>query len=616
MRFTRHLSIVLALGLGACAGDDGIDPPIEDDNFGLDAIDGYLGAPDNSTLATEAKFDQVLPAQFDLVATQSGVKSQGSRGVCSIFGSIALMEHLYISEGTIANPDFSEQFLQWSAKSELGSFPNTGGSSARSNIQALNQYGTVEEADWAYESSPWGTSDDEACTGDSQPTRCYTNGEPPAAALMAQRWTIPRGRWINSSPESIKAHMFNTNTAVQAGGDFFYQAWIHGGSLLPRYTGYREHGYVLAPNAADIESSNTHRAGHSFLLVGWDDELEVQAVDAEGNLAVDEAGEPIMQKGFFLFKNSWGTGWATSNPHGAGYGWIAYEYVEDHLSAYASGLPELMLAEACGDGVDNDRNGLADCADPACSSDRSCMDPAGSYSSTETVAIPDNDPTGASSTIEVAEGGTISGLSVDVDITHTYRGDLTVTLSKGSTSVTLVANEGAGADDIVESFDVSDFDGEDAAGTWTLTVVDSANADTGNINGWSLTITRCAGGDCDSTPETSTFMNETLAVIPDDDATGATSSIEVGESATINAVRVTVNLTHPFMADLTVSLEKDGTTVELMSEEYVEDTMLVRTFTVDDFNGGDMAGTWNLNVVDTAPADEGTLNGWSLEVTH
>ena len=97
-----------------------------------------------------------------------------------------LMEHLYISEGTIASPDFSEQFLQWSAKSELGSFPNTGGSSARSNIQALNQYGTVLESDWAYESSPWGTSDDAACTGDSQPTHCYTNGEPPAEALAVR----------------------------------------------------------------------------------------------------------------------------------------------------------------------------------------------------------------------------------------------------------------------------------------------------------------------------------------------------------------------------------------------------------------------------------------------
>ncbi|MAQ16165.1 MAG: hypothetical protein CMN30_15415 [Sandaracinus sp.] len=615
MRTIRHLPLLLALGLGACAADTD-EPPtaVEDDLFGLDSADSIV-EPD-PTLPTEAKFDQTLPAAFDLVDTQSSVKSQGSRGVCSIFGSIALMEHLYISEGTIASPDFSEQFLQWSAKSELGSFPNTGGSSARSNIQALNQYGTVLESDWAYESSPWGTSDDAACTGDSQPTHCYTNGEPPAEALMAQRWTIPRGRWINNSAESIKAHMFNTKTAVQAGGDFFYQAWGHGGSRIPRYSGYRQHGYVLAPNDADVTSSNEHRAGHSFLLVGWDDELEVQAVDGEGNLAVDAAGEPIMQKGFFLFKNSWGTSWATSNPHGAGYGWIAYEYVEEYLSAYASALPDVMLSEVCGDGVDNDMNGLTDCADMACSADRACIDPAGGYSNTTVVEIPDNDEAGVSSTIEVAEGGEISGVSVDVNVTHTYRGDLTVALTKGDTTVTLVERDGGGEDDLVRTFDVSEFDGQDAAGTWTLTVTDSASQDTGTLNSWGLTITRCAGGDCGSMPGMSSFENDTLVVIPDADSNGVTSTIEVGESATITAVRATVNLSHPFIADLTVTLTKGDTTVELLHEEYVGDTMLVRTFTLDEFNGEDMAGTWTLGLVDGAARDQGTLNAWSLEITH
>ena len=615
IRFPLPCSLVLALGLGACAAEAGEEPPVvEDDLFGLDSPDSIV-EPD-PTLPSEAKFDQVLPAQFDLVDTQSPVKSQGSRGVCSIFGSIALMEHLYISEGTITDPDFSEQFLQWSSKTELGAFPTSGGSNARSNIQALNRYGTVEEGDWPYDPSPWTSSDDADCTGDSQPTRCYTHGEPPAAALMANRWTIPRGRWINNSAESIKAHMFNSKTAVQAGGDFYYQAWGHGGSRIPRYSGYRSKGYVVAPNDADIASSNEHRAGHSFLLVGWDDELEVQAIDENGDLAVDEAGEPVMQKGFFLFKNSWGTGWATQNPFGAGYGWIAYEYVERFLSAYASAVPEVMLTEACGDGIDNDRNGAVDCADAACSGDRTCVDPAGDYSSTEMVAIPDNDSNGVSTTIEVADGGTISGLSVDVDITHTYRGDLTVELSKGDVSVILVDREGAGEDDLVRSFDVAEFDGEDAAGIWTLTVRDSANADTGTLNGWALTITRCAGGDCGTMPEVSTFQNDTLVVVPDEDPAGASSTIDVAESATISAVRVTIDVTHTFIADLSVRLEKGDTVVELMSEEYVSDTEIVRTFTVGDFNGQDMAGTWTLVVVDGAANDQGTLNSWSLEITH
>ncbi len=39
---------------------------------------------------------------------------------------------------------------------------------------------------------------------------------------------------------------------------------------------------------------------------------------------------PVMEKGFFLFKNSWGTsGFGILNRFGPGYGWISYAYVAD-----------------------------------------------------------------------------------------------------------------------------------------------------------------------------------------------------------------------------------------------------------------------------------------------
>ncbi len=275
-----------------------------------------------------------------------------------------------------------------------------------------------------------------------------------------------------------------------------------------------------------------------------------------------------------------------------------------------------MVDELCGDGVDNDGNGAIDCADMACSGDRSCVDPSGTYSNTDVAPIPDNDSAGVSSIIEVVEGGTISGLSVSVDITHPYRGDLTVTLSKGGVSMTLVDREGAGDDDIVDTFDVGAFDGEDSAGVWTLTVVDTANADMGQLNGWNLDITRCAGGDCDSMPTVGTYTNETLAVIPDNDTTGVSSVITVPDGGSITATRVTVNISHPFLADLTVTLTNGSSTVTLLSEETIEGTSLMRTFTVSDFNGEDSAGAWTLQVVDGAARDEGTLDSWSLEITR
>ncbi|MFK8001802.1 MAG: proprotein convertase P-domain-containing protein, partial [Polyangiales bacterium] len=375
-------------------------------------------------------------------------------------------------------------------------------------------------------------------------------------------------------------------------------------------------GYVLAPSPEDVTSSNEHRAGHSFLLVGWDDNLSVQSVDGEGNLAVDENGEAIMQTGFFLFKNSWGDGWAEENPFGAGYGWIAYEYVSEHLSAYASGIPEVMLAEACGDGRDNDGDSMIDCADSDCEGDRSCVDPVGSYVSTETIEIPDNDANGATSEIVVDDAGTISGLAVNINIAHTYQGDLRVILEKDDRMVVLHENQGGGEDNLTQTYDVGDFDGMDSEGTWTLRVIDSANADTGSIRGWGLDITRCAAGDCDMMPDVATYTNDSLRVIPDNDLDGTSSDIVVDEGGSISAARVTVNLTHDFPGDTVISLSKDGTVVELVRNPDVASTAFMQTFAVSDFNGEDAAGTWTLTVVDEAASDEGTLNSWTLELTR
>jgi subtilisin-like proprotein convertase family protein len=610
-------SAALLLAFSACDTDAGEDPPPQDD-FPLTDPDALrAGAPGNDSLPSENKSDQVLPRQFDLVASQSPVRNQAGRGVCSIFATIGLMEHLYIAEGTFREPDFSEQFLQWSVKAEAGSFTNTGGSSAQANIDTLNRFGTVTETDWPYEPGPWTATNDPRCTGEesAMPLVCHTNGEPPAAAQAAPRWKLPRGRWLNSRPESLKAQLYNSRTAIQVGGDFFYQAWGHGGSRIPAYRGYRELGYVVAPNAEDIASSGEHRAGHSIVLVGWDDDLEVQAIAADGTLAVDAAGNPVLQRGFFLFKNSWGTGWAGRNPKGAGYGWIAYAYVEDHMSAYASGLPEVTLVELCTDGRDNDLNGQTDCADPACDDDRACLDPVSVFEAPGGVDIPDNDPAGVDSVIVVPFGGTISSLGVEVDITHPYRGDLQVTLVRGGTVVTLHDREGAGEDDLRRTFEVRDFDGTDAAGDWTLHVVDAAREDAGRLNFWKLSVTLCAGADCGSAPATLRGENTAPLAIPDADPAGVTSDITLTGAGNVTAARVTVDLAHPFLADLVVAIAKDGgTPVELMRENYVDGTTLVRTFAVDAFNGRPAAGTWTLHVSDVAGGDAGTLNRWSLEV--
>lgn len=65
------------------------------------------------------------------------------------------------------------------------------------------------------------------------------------------------------------------------------------------------------------------------------------------------------------------------------------------------------------------------------------------YCRTPNVAIPDNNATGVSDLPWViAAGGTLTGLRLSFDITHTYMGDLTLILSNGTSSVTLMQRPG------------------------------------------------------------------------------------------------------------------------------------------------------------------------------
>lgn len=494
-KLTTPLSIFLTLPLMAClaTGDDNKDlnndPPLSDYDVLMD------GVPDPDTLPDEGKADAVYPEQYaGPVQWQSPVKSQGRRGVCSIFSAVGLMEHLYIKEGSITNPDFSEQYLQWSAKVEVGSFPNTSGSNSRSNLKAISEYGIVWEADDPYETNQWGPSDDEACEGDDMPTRCYTNGTPSDEARAARKWKLPRGRWISARNDSIKAHIHTKDQGVVIGLTFFYQSWNHRRSQLPSNSDYWSKGYVLYPNAKDKEISLEKRAGHSIQLVGWDDTLEVQTVDEEGNKVVDEDGNPVMEKGFFVFKNSWGTGsFGKDNPHGDGYGFISMKYVREYASAYVSGLPNLNLTETCTGGTDDDFDGAIDCDDSDCADALECQSTGGQESLTfesshDPLSIPDNDPVGISSDLNIERSGTVRKLEVEVDITHTYRGDLRVILDHDGHSIVLQDRSGGGVDDLKKTFEVTDLVGREMTGDYRLRVEDRAGVDTGSLNSWKLTV--------------------------------------------------------------------------------------------------------------------------------
>jgi Proprotein convertase P-domain len=151
--------------------------------------------------------------------------------------------------------------------------------------------------------------------------------------------------------------------------------------------------------------------------------------------------------------------------------------------------------------------------------------------STPGVSIPDNDPTGVSDSIGLSgTTGPILDLNVYLGATHTFVGDLLATLTHDDTGtsvaffdrpgVPLLGTFGCGGDNVDVTADdegpdtpietqcanlpaisgdavggdppnntqLSAFDGEDLAGSWTLNISDNAGADTGTLDMWCLVV--------------------------------------------------------------------------------------------------------------------------------
>ena len=127
------------------------------------------------------------------------------------------------------------------------------------------------------------------------------------------------------------------------------------------------------------------------------------------------------------------------------------------------------------------------------------------------IAIPDNDPAGATSTIHVPDHVVVADVDVEVNITHPYDGDIELYLvTPGGTQILLADMRGDDGDDYRDTlFDdeavgsivaglppytgsfrpeqrLALADGLIAAGDWKLKVVDLGPTDFGTIDDWTL----------------------------------------------------------------------------------------------------------------------------------
>ncbi|XHX78077.1 MAG: S8 family serine peptidase [Stenomitos frigidus ULC029] len=114
---------------------------------------------------------------------------------------------------------------------------------------------------------------------------------------------------------------------------------------------------------------------------------------------------------------------------------------------------------------------------------------------TASVAIPDNNPQGITSTIQIAETGTVRSLQISVAIDHSFLGDLQISLISPTNQTVLLQSRNLGRSTRLQSTYTLQttpllrrFLNQPAQGRWQLRVVDAAESDTGTLNSWALTL--------------------------------------------------------------------------------------------------------------------------------
>lgn len=298
----------------------------------------------------------------NLISLQTSVKSQVSRGTCSIFSATAILEsHLISMKGFPQTLDLSEEWLEYVAVRGRTS----DGSNSDSNFSLIREQGIPDEETMPYIGQAW---EDMSLSGLIF-ERCGHLANRKLESCLLTHWDpelldLRENELLQKSPEfasarakayafrdsyirytgasfyidskSVAKKMLLNGTPVTMDIDFYYGAWNHRVAPelgIERNLNHWDNGIVGYPesDSLDRKKSPSKAAGHSVVLVGYDDdvvvETEVQMTDGKRR--------KFIHVGVYYFKNSWGTeGFGrtftlngTSYP---GYGMITQDYVHDY----------------------------------------------------------------------------------------------------------------------------------------------------------------------------------------------------------------------------------------------------------------------------------------------
>ena len=309
-------------------------------------------------------------------------------------------------------------------------------------------------------------------------------------------------------------------SASEPGGETFNLARVAPGSAV--FTGTV--ALVVSPAAADGQLSIAHGDTIAATYVDGDDG-QGQILNRQTTALIDCA-PPVITKvnASLIAGTSARIGWTTSEPASS-------------LVRYGTTPPPAGSTSVSTRVIDHavDLAELAECTTYAFSvestdavANTSLDNAAGSYytfktgknipfdfAATDTpIVIPDNDPAGIGSTLNVTAMKTVQDVNVHLNLTHTFDGELTLRLvAPNGVVVPLAVNRGGSGNGFTNTtFDddsgpsigagfppytgsfrpespLSVLDGINAAGAWRLEVVDAGPDDFGTLDNWDLILT-------------------------------------------------------------------------------------------------------------------------------
>lgn len=237
--------------------------------------------------------------------------------------------------------------------------------------------------------------------------------------------------------------------------------------------------------------------------------------------------------------------------------------------------------------------------------------------------IPDYDPEGISSKIELIQTGRVKAIKVGLDIIHTYVGDLRVELEAPSGKKAILREPtGIQQEDLQETYSsdstqaLEDLAGEPVAGDWKLNIQDELRHDTGRLNWWNIEI------EYESVDQIAKGESSPDCQIPYK-GTGMYDTIHITHEGLAKDVRASVEIAHTFIADLIVELiAPSGKSVTLHNRTGRWKNDLRRSYDkssvpqLEGLEGEQIQGDWELRIRDLDWLDVGTLEKWSIRVAY